>query len=707
VRRHKKKEKQRSVFDLLFGPQPVEEEVEEEKPKKSWYVGFCKYTSKWFGKSAKKKLSDEYKVALAFLGWDLKPQEVNSAPLFVMYFGFALVFLWCLLQYLFSGFLFPPIVVSGITLFGYVPDLDLPLIVYLGPFLLVFGAMYYVQSYPLRQVEKEKIKALAYMPEIVNYLVMSMKVSPNLERAIKFAAEHGHGKVADDFKKLHYDIQIGKYKTVEEALDYMAWKWGEYSEEFKHALMLIRSSVMEVDEGKRSELLDKAVADVLAGIKDKMDMYSRAMHQPAIYLYYFGVLLPLLLIIIVPVGSMLAAEELSILSNPVVMVFIFNVLIPVSSFFLARTILESRPPTRPVPRIPKNFPGLPRPGWFKLGKSEMPVLFLSIIIITVIAGGGYFFEPVLNPPPICYLPPEECPSHIPMILYAGITIGIVSGISFYLWANNKDRRKLQLEIVEMENEFQDTLYVIASRLGEGKPMEEALKHAADFLPKSPATQRLFIPTLQNITFMGMTLKSALFDKAYGSLRYVPSSFIKGTMLIVVESLSLGVQTAARSLVSLSLQLQDSQKIERSLKAMLQDITSMMSVMSTFIAPVVLGITIALQKIIFGAAETMATSGLGETEVEAARSASVTSFQMPSFSSPEALENAASEETLIAIISIYVIEIVVVLIYFASHVNEGDNDLAFKIALAKTLPIAVTVFFAVAFFAMQLTALSVI
>jgi len=221
-----------------------------------------------------------------------------------MYAGMGLAFVWVVMEYVFSTFI-GPIAVADFTIIGHPLTMGIGLMWYAGPFAAAFFAMYYVQSYPMKQVQKLRIQSLAFISEIVNYMVMAMKVTPNLERAIKFTAEHGHGRIAEDFKDLEYNIHIGKYRTVEEALDHLAWKWGEYSPEFKHALMLIRSSVMEADENKRNSLLDKAVADVLEGIQEKMDMYSRAMSQPSIYLYYFGVLLPLLLIIIIPVGAMM------------------------------------------------------------------------------------------------------------------------------------------------------------------------------------------------------------------------------------------------------------------------------------------------------------------------------------------------------------------------------------------------------------------
>jgi hypothetical protein len=721
------RKEQPKIYDLLFGtaegkPKPMVEEEEKE----SWYIGYCKTAARYAGKGAKKELTEQYKVALAFLGWKLKPEELNSAPVFTAFWAFGLALAWAILNFFFREAPILGIIGRPITLDA------LGLAWYAVPFGLAFYAMYYVQVFPLKEVEKERIRSLTWIPEIINYLVMAMKVTPNLERAMAFAAEHGHGKIARDFKNLIYDLHIGKYRTVEEALDNIAWRWGEHSEEFKHALMMIRSSVMEADELRRAALLDKAVEDVLAGITEKMDVYSRAMHQPSIYLYYFGVLLPLLLIIVIPVGAMLGGQGIGFLASTPVLAFIYNLAIPVASLFLARSILGRRPPTRSVPVIPPDLPGLPKRGWFKIGKSQLPVLFVAIGIFLATVVAAVVLTPVATPRPKSFetgfktycvvgidaTPPEgksifqPVPGQedfcVPFLQYAGIVWGLVAAVSFWLWAMNKDMRRVQLEIVDMENQFQDTLYVLASRLGEGRPFEDALRYAAEFLPKSPATKRIFLPTLQNITLLGMTVKNAMFDDAYGSLRYIPSGFIRGTMRIVVDSLALGVQMAARSIISLSVQLRDSQKVEKQLRGLLEDITQMMSTMSIFIAPVVLGITIALQQIIIGAMRSMSEAGISKqlsgTGTEAF--GGLSAFRPPQLGNPEVLKQAAGQTELLVIITFYMIEIVIVLMYFASNVNEGKNRLAFNMAIAQALPISVALFLAVTFFAGKLTAIGI-
>ena len=108
------------------------------------------------------------------------------------------------------------------------------------PILIVFIVVNYIQKYPINAADAEKKRALTYVPQIVGYLIMSLKLVPNLEKAIEFAAEHGKGKIADDFKELLWNVQIGVFNTVPEALDDLAYRWGDYSSEFKEALMMIR-----------------------------------------------------------------------------------------------------------------------------------------------------------------------------------------------------------------------------------------------------------------------------------------------------------------------------------------------------------------------------------------------------------------------------------------------------------------------------------
>ena len=97
--------------------------------------------------------------------------------------------------------------------------------------------------------------------------------------------------------------------------------------------------------------------------------------------------------------------------------------------------------------------------------------------------------------------------------------------------------------------------------------------------------------------LAMPLEQAVFDKRYGALKDIPSNTINVSMKLLVDSVQLGVNVAARTMIALSIQLSNSQKVTNNLKVLVSDITGMMKTMSLFVAPIVLGITTSLQKIV--------------------------------------------------------------------------------------------------------------
>jgi len=652
--------------------------AEEKKPvfeEDNWYYRIARKLGKAESPMPFKDL--KLKQAIDFLGWDLSAEQVsNTTTLF-----FAASFIPCVFIALLLIFF------SGLPYYALMYVLPMLL---LGPIALT----YYVQRYPIFHADSIKMRSVLEVPEIVNYMVISMKLSPNLERAIDFASEHGRGKIASELKELSWNLKMGIYSSAEEALDKLAYKWGQYSDEFKHALMLIRSSVIEVDEAKRHAILDKAIYDVLEGIKDDMDKYAMKMRQPSIYLYYVGVLLPLMLIIMLPIGSIMANLPFAQLW---VLVLIYNILVPLGAFVFARQILSRRPPVYEAPHIPDDHPELPKKAHIKIGNTNIPVILLAVFAMLATAYLFiYVFEPFLNPNPAITRPwdKEAIASYIPFFTMAGYVMSAVIFVSVYLYGSTYPKKKLQDKIMRMEADFQDSIYILASRLGENRPIEEAVEYTANFLTDSPLS-RTYRITAENIKNLGMTIEAAFFDPAYGSLRHVPSKIIKNTVRVVIDSLSLGVQQGARVLLSLSIQLRDAKKVKEKVRAVLEEITAMMRSIAYLIAPLVLGITSALQKVIVGA-----LLSLGGSEfIGAGPSAGIP----VGFINPQALASMPDAMTFLIIITIYVLEITVLLLYFITKINEGDNPLALKMSIAKTVPIAMTLFFFAAWFASTMAA----
>ncbi len=682
-RRHKKKERivspkqyAEAYGSLLQGGQ----EKRTTGIKEPLYVRFARFAGRII-RAPNKFQKIEYQAALDFLGWDLEPRDVNAAGSLALVLSLLAV-----------------VPAAGILLYmTFVTyELSYTMLFYtLGPLVLVpFLVSFYVQNYILFAAKKERMLATSSISDVVNYLTMSMKLSPNLERAISFAAEHATGKIAEELKQLDWEIRTGVHASAEEALDKLAYKWGAYSDEFKHALMLIRSSTIEVDEAKRSLILDKAVSDTLEGIKENMNAYAGEMRQPSIYLYYMGVLLPLLLIILLPIGSIMARLPFS--RTPFIILF-YNILVPLAVFVFARNIIGKRPPVYTAPEIPDDFPGLPKKGRIRIGKSEVPAVLLGLVAALAIIGlFSLFLDPVLNPyPPEWNVQARE--NWYPLFSLTGVFLGGAVFSSIVLYSLSHAKRKAQKEIMGMENEFQDSVYLLASRLGENRPVEEAVEYTASFLGDTPLG-RFYQRTADNIRNLGMTLDAAFFDPVYGSLKTVPSRLIRGAVRVMVDAMSLGVQQAARALISLSLQIRDSQKVRERIVGILKEITGMMRSIVLFIGPIVLGITTSLQGIVVSTLKRVSETGL------AGGTASIPGVNLPmvSFGSPEALAGTPGPMLFMIIMAVFMVELTVLLVYFITRVEEGENNTVLYHELAKTLPIALALFFLSAWFSQSLT-----
>lgn len=691
----------------LYSGVPIQKKKEKTKPKADPFISLTQTMNKFFkGMGRGAVYTDDQKSLMEFVGYEVSAEEYKTAQMGCIVLGFMVSAVLVVVGLILSGMTFESPMFLGPTLVG--------LIV---PFMIYF--MY--SSMPASKAKTEKMLALGYMPEIVNYLIMSMRLTPNLEKAVEFAATHGRGKIAEDLKKIVWDVQIGKYLSVEEALDRLAYNWGAYNEDFKQALMVIRASVLEADTARREALLEKAIADVLEGSKEKMDLYARALHGPTVYLYYFGVLLPLMLAIVVPIGGSFLKKFPIPLNNPLVIGGVYIVALPILIFMMGKMILGGRPPTYEPPEIGEDFPGLPPKGILQFGKIKIPYLPIAILAFVAILAGAFYMDYTVNVAEInaganyaqelAGKPHLEIPfidwpwKFFGIISLFGAMIGASIAISISIVGKYYARKKIQDEIRGMETEFKDALYVLASRLGENRPIEDAMKQAVEFLPKSKLANRVFRRVLDNIRSMGMTLDEAVFNPTFGAVKDMPSKTIKSGMGILIDAVGLGVNVAAKSLIGLSMQLRNAERIDAMLRNLLSDVTSMLKTMGSFIAPIVLGVVTSLQGIIGSA---IAGNPCPEADTTSAAASGPLGggggISGMLCTDPTAPKGTSPFEFTI-IMGIYVIEVVILLTYFNAQVEDSNNKLHTYMAIAQALPIATTLFCIVAFFAGKAVATS--
>ncbi|MEM7828430.1 MAG: hypothetical protein QW561_03740, partial [Candidatus Aenigmatarchaeota archaeon] len=274
--------------------------------------------------------------------------------------------------------------VIAIAAFG-VPIIGGMLIMAMG-----FLVSYYFLKYPLNLVKNYRIKASAQIVLAILYMVVSMRVSPNLERALKFAALNVSGELAWDMRKLLWDIEMRIYPSANEAIDAYIKKWKFENEEFAESLRLIKDSQFQPPE-RAKEVLDQALNVVLEGTKTRMKHYAQDLKMPVMVIHMMGIILPVLGTIMAP----LAAVFLANLVSPVHFVLGYNIILPIVIVWFITNTLNKRPATFSQIDISRH-PELPKPGHLRIGKKDMPIWPISLCIFIILATPGFIYF-ITNP----------------------------------------------------------------------------------------------------------------------------------------------------------------------------------------------------------------------------------------------------------------------------------------------------------------------
>ena len=509
----------------------------------------------------------EFKKAVYFLGLDLDYNEVTNFTLWMTLLSFILL----LTVTMVSVILIPEIDMFTLLFFLVLPTLIIPM------FLMIF-----LSQYPMILAKRMKNKLIGRSPEAVNYMIMSLRLNPELTKAIIFAGENTSGPMAMGLKKVIWNVYTRQYNSIEESFLTFAYEWGDWNDDLKRALYAIRVSVLEKTIEGLSRSLEKAKDIILTGTKRKIDDFATSLSGPATVLFALGVLLPLILGAMLPMMSLTNIQLTEQYTsggisnatgpppNPGPLILLMDVLFPVLTFGYAYHIIGKRPGTSEPPNIPSPI----------TKKKKQEILLISIIIIIVISSFSIFSW--------------NLPADSPYAIFAALPIilGFAFGVTYYCYVTSYDQKKVRDEIIRMEMEFPDALFQLGSRMAEGIPVETCVIKTADAM-KGTAIGELFTRIVYIMRVTGVTLDEALFGLKAGILRDFPSKTIVVTMKTVVEIVKKDPLTAGQTIIEISNYLRDMKKVDHEIKKALGNTISMMRSTAMFFAPAVLGITTTL------------------------------------------------------------------------------------------------------------------
>lgn len=627
----------------------------------NWYSTACKFTTQnfnWvvgdiekFKKKSKDSLSQEFLDSLNFCGFEIEPYE----PQILAISGALVSFILLLIV---DAFLFSFSVFGSMTI----------AVIIITTVLIPVTVLFYLSEYPKIQAKFIKIRSLGDIPEILSYIVMSMKLVSNMELAISFAAENSSRPLANDMRKLIWDMHVRVYSSMDDALIAFANQWGRNSEYFKRALHLVKSSTNEPDEAQRVITLNKSLDIVLEGTRKMMEGFAARLKTPTYILYSIFILIPLALVALLPALTIVGVHI-----EPVILILIYDLILPIITFAYAQYILLQRPATFPPPRIPDEHPRL-----VNIRYRKNLVMVVSLIVAVCISASGFMWLSLGNPGGI--ISTGAMDGYISV--FFPFIWGITAFITIYTLGVYTPYKNIRDEIKEIESQFADALFVLGRRITEGRSPEWAFMQTAQTM-KGSLIGETFEDVARNLSILRTTLIGAIFDKEYGAFRNIYSERVHTTMHLFTKSVYKSHTAAGIAIVKLADHLKELQEVEENIKRSLYDVTSTMRSTAILFAPLIGGITLALSEVIQKILENIAheASKLPDDIGMGAIMEDVGS----------GMEQSISPDVFMFSIGFYMIILVVILVRFAGGIEYGEDKAQFMYDLGSLLPVSILVF----------------
>ncbi|MBT4935241.1 hypothetical protein HOL21_04685 [Candidatus Woesearchaeota archaeon] len=659
----------------------------------SFYEKMCNFSEKLLKLKVNPKKAEKYQKSIKTCHLNVTPSGVTSLAILT---GILLI-------------VFGTLFLAGLpVLFGSEPLL----------ILILFGLIAGMVSIPLLQrvphfmANTWRIKASSQMVQSVFYMVTFMRHTSNLERAIKFAADHLEPPISLDFRKILWDVETQKYSTIRDSANEYLESWKEWDKEFVEAFHLIESSLFESAEERRLALLDKSLDVILTGTYENMLHYAHNLKSPMTMLHMLGIILPILGLVILP----LVVSFMSSGSNPIIIslyiALLYNISIPTSVYFLGKTILSKRPAGYGSTDISEQK------GFKKLRNVNIPLgkkfsiginpAFFAITLFCVAALIG--FSPIIlhnlgtadfeiipgkdikmldyvcrpceegMPANSCGIECDEDKKVGPYGMGASllsllIIAGLGVSIGLYFSLRSKNVIKIRQKTKELEDEFSSALFQLGNRLGDGIPAEIAFAKVAVTM-QGTTSGDFFTVTERNMTSLGMGLEQAIFDSKVGALVNFPSKVIESSMKVLIESAKKGPLIAARALLSMSRYIKEIHRVEERLKDLMSDVISSMKSQIKFLTPAIAGIVIGITSMISGILTKLTarlgsiTSG-GDGISETGELLSIFGIGIPTFYFQ-------------IVVGIYIVQIIYILTVLSNGIENGSDKLGERFMLGKNL-----------------------
>ena len=521
---------------------------------------------------------------------------------------------------------------------------------------------YYLYYYPFRLKKIYELRAGSEIVMLILHIVIYMRNFPNLEGAVKFAASNITGPLSLDMKKLIWDVNMGAYNSMEQALLSFSQRWKPSFKAFADSINAIVYSLYTSGK-RRMELLDESVSIILSSLNERSNSYVLKLKTPVTMVNALGILLPTLVLTMLPIMTIFLGEDI-----PSSAIFgFYDILLPVILMFVIKNILDQRVITLPEPDISLH-PDLPPENTFRFRDFFIPSYLPALIFLLPFLYFWYINFQTLS-----------------LIQSYAIISGFFISAALFSMLNSFQKIKLRKSIIEMEDEFREVLFGLGQEIDRGIPLEVAMEKIMPTLKGNYAIN-LLQKIISNIKYKGLTVEQAIFDKKDGAIRFFPSKLIHSILKAVVDAANKGTKIVSQIMISISKYLTDLHKTQEAIQDKFSEVISSMQMQARILLPLICGIMNTLTYMIIEMINFLKKSFGGiSLETSAAPYTSFLSMWQSVSITPATFQLA---------IGFYAIETIIILSWFMSGIQVGVDKISLHNEISKNLIIGGFIYIAV-------------
>ncbi len=616
--------------------------------KDSGYERLCRFCSRIFPKSTKNpKIEEDILVARM----SVSSSQVFSATIFTG----ALFFILSALFFLFDRFL--------------------------GLLVLILGVVFtnYIYSYPRVRREIYKIQASDTAIVALLYLVIYLRLNPNLDSAYVFAAKYLTGPLGDDFKRLIWSLESGIHSTLREAVSTFSYVWNKWNLDFTRALELLFDVERQNTDAEIEETLKQSLDLLLSSTSSNMKTYSLALEMPSQILQMMGILLPLLVLILFSVLSIFLSSSVKAYH----LMFGYWVFLPIILTFYMYNLLIKKPGGVARSEL-KDAQIISAPGKFKFRGEDIDIwpIALGAGLLISLPGIFYLFRVLFFE-----IKPEDALSFADFFWSLFLVLGLGIGVYIYTYLNSAGKMKTVFGVSDIEEEFSTALYQLSTILRQGMPLENAIVVLIDAYERvklgGEQVKDFFLIVSKNLRELNMDLSDAVLDPKVGAISKYPSKLIRDISLIILEGAKKGSRTLSGATNTIARFLDLLSETKKSIVQLLSSVLSQIKFQIKILAPLVAVTVVAFSRFVLGVL--VKISGI-LSEFSGQLGFSTSGVDVSSLSLVD-INNALPAPVFQIIVGVYLVVTVVILASFVDGIENGINYISRSWAISRmVLPI---------------------